>query len=125
LPYALSLRASQPQEFTFYLTDMKSNLFSPKNMQRLALTIIGAIAVMIVTAAVSEATYIQQSLRNGNEAMRQCAAQRAEIDNLKKCSADMERKEALFMQETRSQFKYIREELQDNKEMLKALIQKI
>lgn len=94
-------------------------------MQRLALTIIGAIAVMIVTAAVSEATYIQQSLRNGNEAMRQCVANKAEIDSLKECSAEMKTSEALFMQETRDNFRYIREDLQENKEILKALIQKI
>jgi hypothetical protein len=104
---------------------MKSNLFSKTNMQRLALTIMGGIALMIIGGAVSQGAYVQQSLRNGNEAMRQCVANRAEIDSLKECSAEMKTSEALFMQETRDNFRYIREDLQENKEILKALIQKI
>jgi hypothetical protein len=104
---------------------MRSNLFSVKNMQRLALTIMGGVALLIVTSAISEAAYIQQSMRNGNEAMRQCVANKAEIDSLKECSAEMKNAEALFMQETRDNFKYIREDLQENKEILKTLIRKI
>ena len=85
----------------------------------------GGVALLIITSAISEAAYIQQSMRNGNEAMRQCVAHRIEIDSIKKCSDEIKHNEALFMQETRDNFKYIREDLQENKEILKTLIQKI